>query len=150
MAEVNVFDAARCLGISVDTVRRRINTGELKARKARQGHNFTWWVDLPDDLVNLEAETSRASREEEVPSTQQHRNDASADANTTNVQALLESQAALISTLQAQVQAQQEELAAKNQQISQLHVLLQQAQTALSAPREDHQPWWRRLWHRQT
>jgi hypothetical protein len=107
-------------------------------------------VDLPDDLVNLEAETSRASREEEVPFTQQHRNDAPADANATNVQALLESQAALISALQAQVQAQQEELAAKNQQISQLHVLLQQAQTALSAPREDHQPWWRRLWHRQT
>ncbi len=147
MAEVNVFDAARCLGISVDTVRRRINTGELKARKARQGHNFTWWVDLPDDLVNLEAEASRASREE-VPSTQQHRNDAPADANATNVQALLESQAALISTLQAQVQAQQEELAAKNQQISQLHVLLQQAQAALPVPKEDHHSWWRRLWHR--
>jgi DNA-directed RNA polymerase specialized sigma24 family protein len=40
LVEVNVFDAARCLGISVDTVRRRINAGELKARKARQGHNF--------------------------------------------------------------------------------------------------------------
>ena len=103
---------------------------------------------LPDDLVNLESETSRASREEEVPSTQQHRNDAPTEANVTNVQALLESQAALISTLQAQVQAQQEELAAKNQQISQLHVLLQQAQAALPVPKEDHQSWWRRLWRR--
>jgi hypothetical protein len=143
---VNVFDAARCLGISVDTVRRRINAGELKARKARQGRNFTWWVDLPDDLVNPEPENSRTGREE-APSNQQPRNDAPADANTTNVQALLESQAALINTLQAQVQAQQEELAAKNQQISQLHVLLQQAQAALPAPREGR-GWWRRFWGR--
>jgi hypothetical protein len=142
VAEVNVFDAARCLGISVDTVRRRIHAGELKARQARQGHNFTWWVDLPDDLVILEAEASRSSREE-APSTQEPHDNGPANVTTANVQALLESQAALISALQAQVQAQQEELAAKNQQISQLHVLLQQAQAALPAPREGRSWWWR-------
>jgi hypothetical protein len=29
-----------------------------------------------------------------------------------------------------------------------LHVLLQQAQAALPAPKEDHPSWWQRLWHR--
>jgi predicted ArsR family transcriptional regulator len=40
-----------------------------------------------------------------------------------------------------------EELEAKNKQIEQLHVLLQQAQAALPAPRENR-AWWHRLWHR--
>ena len=98
-------------------------------------------MDLPDDLVIPEAEASRSGREE-APSTQEHHNDGPADVNAANVQALLESQTALVSALQAQVQAQQEELAAKNQQISQLHVLLQQAQAMLPAPREGRS-WWK-------
>jgi hypothetical protein len=142
---MNVFDAARCLGISVDTVRRRINSGALKARKARQGQNFTWWVDLPDDLVSPGAEGSRPTREE-TASVQDHQGDGPAAVDAAHTQALLESQAALISTLQAQVQAQQGELAAKNQQISELHVLMQQLQAALPAPREGR-PWWR-FWGR--
>jgi hypothetical protein len=39
-----------------------------------------------------------------------------------------------------------EELASKNKQIEQLHVLLQQAQAALPAPR-DSRSWWR-FWQR--
>jgi hypothetical protein len=48
--------------------------------------------------------------------------------------------------LQAQVKAQQEQLAVKDQQIQQLHILLQQGQIALPEPRERH-PWWR-FWRR--
>jgi hypothetical protein len=44
--------------------------------------------------------------------------------------------------LKAQVSAQQEQLSAKDTQIGQLHVLLQQAQAALPAPRNGR-PWWR-------
>jgi hypothetical protein len=138
---VNVFDAARCLGISVDTVRRRINAGELKARKARQGQNFTWWVDLPDDLASPRPERSRPTQEETTPA-QGHQGDGRANVDAAHAQALLESQAALISTLQTQVQAQQGELAAKNQQISELHVLMQQLQAALPAPGAAR-PWWK-------
>jgi DeoR/GlpR family transcriptional regulator of sugar metabolism len=53
--------------------------------------------------------------------------------------------AALVARLEAQIAAQQEELAAKNRQIEQLHVLLQQAQAALPAPREG-KSWWRGWW----
>jgi hypothetical protein len=43
--------------------------------------------------------------------------------------------AALIESLESRIAAQDTDIAAKNQQISELHVLLQQAQAALPAPR---------------
>ncbi len=64
------------------------------------------------------------------------------------MKALLARAEAQIASQEAQLQAKDRQLESKDRQIEQLHVLLQQAQTALSAPREDHQPWWRRLWHR--
>jgi hypothetical protein len=54
----------------------------------------------------------------------------------------------LIANLKDRVEAQDRELAAKNQQIEQLHVLLREAQAALPAPREGR-PWWRRVWGKQ-
>jgi hypothetical protein len=50
-------------------------------------------------------------------------------------------------TVQKLIEALTTELEAKNKQIAELHVLLQQAQAALPAPRENR-PWWQRLWHR--
>jgi hypothetical protein len=130
LAEVSVFEAAQCLGISPDTVRRRIGTGALKARKATNGQNFTWRVELPDDLV-----ASCLRSQEEAHHTQEHRQEGP-------VQALLDSQAALISSLQAQVQAHLQQLEAKDEQIRQLHVLLREARE-LPAHRESR-PWWKR------
>jgi chromosome segregation ATPase len=59
----------------------------------------------------------------------------------------------LIASLRSQVAAQQEQLVAKDhqietkdRQIEQLHVLLQQAQAMLPAPKDNH-PWWR-FWQR--
>jgi hypothetical protein len=53
-----------------------------------------------------------------------------------------------------QVQAQKEQLSAKDRQlenkdrqIGELHVLVQQAQAALPAPR-DNRSWWQKLWRR--
>jgi hypothetical protein len=53
-----------------------------------------------------------------------------------------------LALLKSQVVAQQEQLVAKDTQIGQLHVLLQQAQAALPAPKENPYPWWYKLWHR--
>jgi hypothetical protein len=48
--------------------------------------------------------------------------------------------------LEIQAAAHQEQLGAKDRQIEQLHVLLQQAQAALPAPR-DNRSWWQ-FWRR--
>jgi chromosome segregation ATPase len=52
-----------------------------------------------------------------------------------------------IAQLQEQLQSKDGQLESKDRQIEQLHVLLQQAQAALPAPKEYHS-WWQRLWHR--
>ncbi len=68
-----------------------------------------------------------------------------APANDGKLQVLRE----LVETLQSQVQAQQkqleaegQQLEAKDRQIGELHVLMQQAQAALLAPKENR-AWWR-------
>jgi chromosome segregation ATPase len=77
--------------------------------------------------------------------------------STGEVQALRE----LVDTLRSQVEAKDREaetrdkqmeilsqqLEAKDRQIGELHILLQQAQAALPAPR-DNRSWWRRTWRR--
>ena len=48
-----------------------------------------------------------------------------------------------VATLQGQVEDQASELTANNEQIRELHFLLQQAQATLPAPKEDRRSWWR-------
>jgi hypothetical protein len=44
-----------------------------------------------------------------------------------------------------QLEAKDKQIEAEGREVQELHVLLQQAQAALPAPREDHHSWWRRL-----
>jgi hypothetical protein len=55
----------------------------------------------------------------------------------------LETLRELVEVLKAQVEADRVERVRKDEQIRELHVLLQQAQAALPAPRENRQSWWR-------
>jgi excisionase family DNA binding protein len=52
-----------------------------------------------------------------------------------------------LQALRDRVAAQERELEAKNEQIRQLHILLQQAQAALPPPKGTQRPWWR-FWQR--
>jgi hypothetical protein len=54
---------------------------------------------------------------------------------------------AQIVSQEAQIAAQYEELEARRREVQELHVLLQQAQAALPAAR-DNRSWWHKLWHR--
>src|SRR5918992_4904955 len=116
--QVTVVEAARLLGISIPTVRRRLRTGELPGNQVTTPQGYVWMVEVPDDLPV------------DNPSSGE-------------VTALRE----LITHLTTQIEYQQEEIQAKNEQIRELHVLLQQSQAALPVPKEDHYSWWR-LWHR--
>jgi len=113
--KVFIGEAARRLGVSTDTIRRRISKGELLAHREPTPQGYRWEVELqPDDQpVNGH------------------------EGNTD----------ALVTILQAQVQAQAEELDARRREVQEfhrtvqeLHVLLQTAQAALTAP--ERRPWW--------
>ncbi len=130
--QVTIPEAAQLLRLSEYTVRRRLRTGELTGHQVASPGGFAWMVEVPDDLAQDAPVESCSSGE------------------MATMKALLARAEAQIASQETQLQAKDRQLESKDRQIEQLHVLLQQAQTALSAPREDHQPWWRRLWHRQT
>jgi len=110
--KVSIGEAARRLGVSTDTIRRRIGKGELTAHQEPTPQGFRWEVQLEP-------------------------NDQSLNGHDSNLEVL-------VTTLQAQVQAQAEELDARRREVQELHVLLQTAQAALTAP--ESKPWWRRWW----
>jgi hypothetical protein len=114
--QVTISEAARLLGISEPTARRRVRSGELPGTQVPTPQGFVWMVELPDDLPM--------------------------DSSSGEISALRE----LIVQLKAQVEAQGVELEARRREVQELHVLLQHAQAALPAPR-DNRPWWR-LWRR--
>jgi excisionase family DNA binding protein len=116
--QVTVPEAARLLRVSEHTVRRRLRSGELQGHHVANSGGFLWMVEIPDDLPEGGADSGEMTAIK-----------------------------ALVARLEAQVEAQQEQLTAKDKQIEQLHVLLQQAQAALPVPKEDRHSWWRRLWH---
>jgi hypothetical protein len=117
--QVSIPEASRLLRVSENTVRRRLKSGELKGHHVGSVGGFAWMIELPDDSVQ----------------------DAPESGEVAEMRASMTRMEAHITLLEGQLQA-------KDKQIEQLHVLLQQAQTALSAPREERQSWWRRLLHR--
>ncbi len=55
MAKVSIAEAAHRLGISQDTVRKRLRVGELSGTQVRAPGGFRWMVvELPDDVPGVE------------------------------------------------------------------------------------------------
>jgi hypothetical protein len=128
MELVTVPEAARRLGVTEDTVKRRLRKGELQGERKARPQGYTWMVELPDE----ESETGTVTDTVSPPDddTVNHR------VNSGETRRLEE----MVSMLQHQLEVRERE-------VQELHVLLQQAQAALSAPR-DSRPWWQRLWRR--
>jgi hypothetical protein len=116
--QVTLGEAAIRLQVSEKTVRRWVHNGKLQGRQMPTDRGFQWMVDIPDDLP-----------ESETPSSE--------------MQALRDINA----LLKDRLDMMDEELEAKNTQIQQLHILLQQAQAALPSPQGTQRPWWQ-FWHR--
>lgn len=116
LMEVTIQRAATILRISPSTIRRQISEGALKAQERRTEQGLTWFVDLPEQGGADLPVTSlvKADRHQD-----QH---GSGD----------ESSGKLVAGLRRQVRFQTELLAAKDRQIRQLQVLLQQATLASS------------------
>ena len=118
MATVTLQEAAQRLGVSQDTVRRRIRKEELQARQTPTPQGFRWEV----ELEGLEEDAQAAHTPPHRPGIggAQVKDDTN-DAN----------DGALVELLREQLQE-------KDRQISELHRLL--AQTALNAA--PGRPWW--------
>jgi hypothetical protein len=126
---VTLPEAAQRLGVSVDTVKRRLRRGELRGQHVPRPQGYTWLVELPDSQMGGMADCTASST-------------AALDSATIEVLNLRE----MLAMTQSQIATQKEELLSKNKQIEQLHILLQQAQAALPAPK-DTRPWWQ-FWRR--
>ena len=48
--QTTISEAARRLGISEKTVRRRVHNGELPGTQVSTPQGFTWMVDMPDEV----------------------------------------------------------------------------------------------------
>jgi len=126
--EVPIIEAANSLGVSVDTIRRRIGKGELKARKVPSPHGEIYMVEIPDNIV-VAASDSEEKKEETASEVQ-----------------TIEAMKKTISILQT-------ELDARRREVQELHVLLQQAQKQAPAYKTEDTAaknsikisWWRRL-----
>lgn len=132
MAVVSIQEAARRLGGSQDTIRRRIRRGALSAHQVPTPQGFRWAVELPDPPEADQAQPT-SPQGQDVGAAQER-----------EAQVLRE----LVDTLQAQVKGQREELEARRREVQELHVLLQQRlqQKALAPPGSSS--WWKRLWLR--
>jgi hypothetical protein len=109
MKEVPIIDAAKILNISMDTVRRRISKGELKARKVPSPHGETYLVEVPEEPGPVS----------EVPEDKED--------NPVAIEAMRKT----ISILET-------ELEARRREVQELHVLLQQAQKQLPPGKTDN------------
>jgi excisionase family DNA binding protein len=134
MQQVSIDEAARLLGVSQDTIRRRIRNGELKAHQETRPQGYVWRVTLPDEEPESEG--------------QNHVGDTYLSSEL--VEALrdtIQRQDNTIAQLRTQLEAKDRQLETRAREVQELHVLLQQAQVALPTPR-DNRPWWQRLWRR--
>jgi Helix-turn-helix domain len=123
--QVGLSEAARLLGISESTARRRLRNGELPGRQVPTKQGFVWMIEVDDALVTDNTDPGELAA----------------------LRSLVASLNEQLALLKSQVVAQQDQLVAKDTQIGQLHVLLQQAQAGLPAA-GDNRSWWHKLWHR--
>jgi chromosome segregation ATPase len=129
MELVTVPEAARRLGITEDTVKRRLRKGELQGERKARPQGYIWMVELSEEEVDPDSTVTGT--------TSSHGED-SENHQVSNGE---------VRRLEEMVSMLQHQLEVREREVQQLHVLLQQAQAALPAPRENARSWWR-FWQR--
>jgi len=107
-----IAEAALTLGLSNDTIRRRIKTGEIGAQLINGRYN----VELPKAATTAGTEAPGLPWEK------------------------------LVTTLEGDIEELRRQLEAREREVQELHVLLQTAQTALTAPKEGINSAWWQFW----
>ena len=125
MARLSIPEAVHTLGLSQDTIRKRLRSGDLQGQKVKGAGGFRWEVFVADD-----------STVKSVTQDGNHANDAQDGTHANDANG-----GALVVELKARVNNLEEQLTIRAGEISELHRLL--AQTALNAA--PNRPWWK-LW----
>jgi Winged helix-turn-helix DNA-binding len=112
VARVTIREAAERLGVSQDTVKRRLKRGELQGVQEPRPQGFVWLVELPDEAAAAATPPPSAA----------------------------EVSAAEVRRLDQMVDLLREQLANRERDIRELHVLLEQAQRALPPPPRESEP----------
>jgi len=60
MTSVGIAEASHILGLSQDTVRKRVRSGEISATKERAAGGFRWMVTVPETSNNGDSKQSSA------------------------------------------------------------------------------------------
>lgn len=142
MALLTITEASHQLGVSVHTLKRRLKRGEIEGRQQATPQGFVWLIEVPDDVVKEEFGTPHGFGD--TPNDVPHATPGgTSDITLREVQRMEE----FIESLKDEVRMLRGQLETKDRQIGELHVLVQQAQAALPAPKENHRPWWR-FWQR--
>ena len=142
LGTLTMVEAAHRLGVSVDTVKRRIQKGELKGHQQPRPQGFVWLVEMPEEFNQPSSNPADTPVDTTVSTGELRRLEEMVQFLKTELAA----RDAQVESWKQEAEAHREQLQAKDRQIEQLHVLLQQAQAALPAPRENR-PWWR-FWQR--
>ncbi|MDP9354403.1 MAG: hypothetical protein M3R02_03830 [Chloroflexota bacterium] len=140
--------AAGRLGVSPDTIRRRLKSGELAGQKEQTPQGFTWLVEVP---YTIEPPPRPDASPEPPPAPPA---DSAPDQST--------APAAEVRRLEQLVEVLQTELEARRREVEQLHIVLSQQARALALPApqeaptpatdpprqpptQDRPSWWQRL-----
>src|SRR5918996_3048842 len=156
MAWVSMTQAASCLGVSVDTIRRRLHRGELQGKQKPISQGFAWLIEIPDEVIEARRckdSNQPGARSEATESQGCTQADATPDAtqqgqseDSSHLAAILAAENALlrelVETYRDQLQVLQGELEAKRRDIQELHVLLQRSQDQRALLEPKIRRWW--------
>lgn len=126
--DVSLSEAAVLLGLSPDTVMRRIRAGALTGHKDAAGR---WRVRLPPGAESAELAPQTAAGAESGAATAER---AAEPAEVIRLQAELDGVRATLAAVELHRDSLTAELEARRREVAELHVLLQQRQLPAPAP----------------
>ncbi len=144
---VTIKEAAGRLGVSPDTIRRRLKSGELTGQKEQTPQGFTWLVEVPFTIEPPPRPDTPSEPPGPPPPADAAPNQATAPA-------------AEVRRLEQLVEVLQTEIEARRREVEQLHIVLSQQARALALPapqetpateppthppRQNRSSWWQRL-----
>lgn len=122
---VPVKEAAERLGVSADTIKRRMKAGELVGHQKPTAQGFVWLVEVPARSEDEDREL--------VPPAGALLELAIMRERLTGMERLLEERASRVEELEASLAAERDAAVSEREASAQLRVLLQQAQTLAGA-----------------